>query len=67
MADRPLETPLARGPHDELSVTGIECFAHHGVFEHEKRDGQVFVRRLKRLVELARPKALRQPGKRQQR
>jgi 7,8-dihydroneopterin aldolase/epimerase/oxygenase len=28
---------------DELSVTGIECFAHHGVFEHEKREGQVFV------------------------
>jgi dihydroneopterin aldolase len=28
---------------DELSVTGIECFAHHGVFEHEKREGQVFL------------------------
>ncbi|RYB95745.1 dihydroneopterin aldolase [Nocardioides oleivorans] len=28
---------------DELSVTGIECFAHHGVFEFEKREGQVFV------------------------
>jgi dihydroneopterin aldolase len=28
---------------DELSVTGIECFAHHGVFEHERRDGQVFL------------------------
>jgi dihydroneopterin aldolase len=28
---------------DELSVLGIECFGHHGVFEHEKRDGQVFV------------------------
>jgi dihydroneopterin aldolase len=28
---------------DELSVTGIECFAHHGVFEHERRDGQTFV------------------------
>ena len=28
---------------DELAVTGIECFAHHGVFDHEKRDGQVFV------------------------
>ncbi len=28
---------------DELSVTGIECFGHHGVFEHEKRDGQTFV------------------------
>jgi 7,8-dihydroneopterin aldolase/epimerase/oxygenase len=28
---------------DELSVTGIECFAHHGVFEFERREGQVFV------------------------
>lgn len=28
---------------DELAVTGIECFAHHGVFEHERREGQTFV------------------------
>ena len=28
---------------DELSVTGIECYAHHGVFEHERREGQAFV------------------------
>jgi dihydroneopterin aldolase len=28
---------------DELSVTGIECFAHHGVFDFEKREGQIFV------------------------
>ena len=28
---------------DELSVKGIECFAHHGVFDHERRDGQIFV------------------------
>lgn len=28
---------------DELSVTGIECFAHHGVFDFEKREGQTFV------------------------
>jgi dihydroneopterin aldolase len=28
---------------DELTVTGIECYAHHGVFEHEKSDGQTFV------------------------
>ena len=28
---------------DELSVAGIECFAHHGVFEHERREGQVFI------------------------
>ncbi len=29
-------------PLDTLSILGIECFAHHGVFDHERRDGQVF-------------------------
>src|SRR5213592_3684839 len=28
---------------DELAVTGIECYGHHGVFEFEKREGQDFV------------------------
>ena len=28
---------------DELTVTGIECFAHHGVFDFEQREGQTFV------------------------
>jgi dihydroneopterin aldolase len=28
---------------DELVVTGIECFGHHGVLDHERRDGQTFV------------------------
>ncbi|MFT4288989.1 dihydroneopterin aldolase [Nocardioides sp.] len=28
---------------DELTITGIECYGHHGVFDFEKRDGQVFV------------------------
>ena len=28
---------------DELELTGIECFGHHGVFEAERRDGQTFV------------------------
>ena len=28
---------------DELSVRGIECFAHHGVFDFERREGQTFV------------------------
>lgn len=30
------------GP-DELAVLGIRCHGHHGVFEHERRDGQAFV------------------------
>lgn len=28
---------------DEISITGIRATGHHGVFEHEKRDGQEFV------------------------
>ncbi|HEU4811684.1 MAG TPA: dihydroneopterin aldolase [Nocardioides sp.] len=28
---------------DELAVLGVECFGHHGVFEFERREGQVFV------------------------
>ncbi|MEZ5096253.1 MAG: dihydroneopterin aldolase [Nocardioides sp.] len=28
---------------DQLSVLGLECFGHHGVFEDERREGQVFV------------------------
>jgi 7,8-dihydroneopterin aldolase/epimerase/oxygenase len=28
---------------DRLTVSGIECFGHHGVFEHERREGQRFV------------------------
>jgi len=30
------------GPSDRLSVLGIEAVGHHGVFDFEKRDGQVF-------------------------
>ena len=28
---------------DELALAGIECFAHHGVLDFERRDGQTFV------------------------
>ncbi|TCJ29940.1 dihydroneopterin aldolase [Nocardioides jejuensis] len=28
---------------DTLQIRGIECFGHHGVFEFERREGQVFV------------------------
>lgn len=30
-------------PADELTITGVECYGHHGVFDFEKREGQVFV------------------------
>jgi len=28
---------------DELTVSGIRCWGHHGVLDHERRDGQPFV------------------------
>lgn len=28
---------------DELALLGLECWGHHGVFEHERREGQPFV------------------------
>ncbi len=42
MTDEPTDGPTD-GPTDELSVLGIECFGHHGVFDAERRDGQTFV------------------------
>ena len=28
---------------DELALRGLRCWGHHGVFEHERREGQAFV------------------------
>lgn len=28
---------------DELTITGVECYGHHGVFDFERRDGQTFL------------------------
>lgn len=28
---------------DEIAITGIRAFGRHGVYEHERRDGQEFV------------------------
>ena len=28
---------------DVITVTGLELWGHHGVFDHEKRDGQRFI------------------------
>lgn len=30
-------------PSDNITLTGLRATAHHGVFEHERVDGQVFV------------------------
>jgi 7,8-dihydroneopterin aldolase/epimerase/oxygenase len=45
VTDEPFETPArtSRAPQDELAIGGIECFGHHGVFEFERREGQIFV------------------------
>ena len=34
---------MSEGTSDELMISGIECFGHHGVLDHERRDGQTFV------------------------
>jgi dihydroneopterin aldolase len=28
---------------DEITLTGIRAFGHHGVFDHERREGQEFI------------------------
>ncbi len=28
---------------DQIKLTGLRVFGHHGVFEHERRDGQEFI------------------------
>lgn len=30
-------------PRDRLTLTGIRAHAHHGIFGHERRDGQPFI------------------------
>lgn len=30
-------------PGDRIDLRGLRVFAHHGVFDHERRDGQEFV------------------------
>lgn len=38
-----MSEPGRVAPSDEIRVTGIECFGHHGVLAHEREDGQRFV------------------------
>jgi 7,8-dihydroneopterin aldolase/epimerase/oxygenase len=33
---------VPEGNHDRLAVRGIEAIGHHGVFDFERRDGQIF-------------------------
>lgn len=38
-----MTTPGPRMERDHITLTGLRATAHHGVFEQERRDGQVFV------------------------
>jgi dihydroneopterin aldolase len=38
----PPPSPPDHVPSDRLSVLGLEAWGHHGVFDHERREGQVF-------------------------
>lgn len=42
---------------DRITLTGLSVVGHHGVFEHEKRDGQTFVVDLTVWLELSRAAA----------
>ena len=39
---RPSDQP-SDWPRDRITVTGLTVWGHHGVLEHERRDGQPFV------------------------
>jgi len=41
-------------PRDTLTLTGLRARGHHGVFEHERRDGQEFVVDVSLSLDLAR-------------
>src|SRR5690606_38344357 len=38
---------------DRIDLTGLEAFGHHGVLDHEKRDGQTFVVDVSLVMDLA--------------
>lgn len=35
--------PLSSGQLDEIRLTGLRATANHGVFDYERRDGQLFI------------------------
>jgi dihydroneopterin aldolase len=43
--------PIA--PRDRLTLTGIRAHAHHGIFGHERRDGQPFIIDVELSIDLA--------------
>jgi dihydroneopterin aldolase len=43
MTETPATPDTSQRPLDRLSISGIEAFGHHGVFDFERHDGQPFV------------------------
>ncbi len=41
-------------PRDAITLTGLRARGHHGVFEHERRDGQDFIIDVRVTLDLAR-------------
>ena len=46
---------------DRITLTGLAVFGHHGVFDHEKRDGQTFLVDITLWLDLIRPPRDRRP------
>ncbi|GMM96395.1 MULTISPECIES: dihydroneopterin aldolase [Microbacterium] len=38
-----MDAPTDLSGTDELTLTGLRVFGHHGVLSHERRDGQEFI------------------------
>ncbi|MFE7743980.1 dihydroneopterin aldolase [Nocardia sp. NPDC057455] len=41
--DAPPGDPLIRRGADRIELRGLRAYGHHGVFDHERRDGQEFL------------------------
>jgi dihydroneopterin aldolase len=44
----------AAAPRDAITLTGLRARGHHGVYEHERRDGQDFIIDVRVTLDLAR-------------
>ncbi len=47
----------AAAPRDAITLTGLRARGHHGVYEHERRDGQDFIIDVRVTLDLARAAA----------
>lgn len=49
-----MSDPGRGAPRDAITLTGLRAQGHHGVFDHERRDGQLFVIDVRVTLDLAR-------------